>query len=80
MDKQTKLSEEQINSIKKEIENVDINGKTDTDEFIKKHLNEEQANKVRDILNNPEKLKSVLSSPMAQRFLESLKGKDKKEE
>ncbi len=79
MDKQTKLSEEQINSIKNEMKNVDISEKTDTEEFIKKHLNEEQAQKVRGILNDPEKLKSVLSSPMAQRFLASLKRKDKKE-
>lgn len=80
MDKQTKLSEEQINSIKNEMKNVDINEKTDTEEFIKKHLNEEQANKVRGILNDPEKLKSVLSSPMAQRFLASLKSRGEKEE
>ena len=80
MDKQTKLSEEQINSIKNEMKNVDINEKTDTEEFIKKHLNEEQANKVRGILNDPEKLQSVLSSPMAQRFLASLKSRGGKEE
>ena len=69
MDNESKISKEQINSI---ISNAK-NGNTDTDELMKKHLNEEQLQKVKSILSDPERLRQLMQSPIAQQFMKAMK-------
>lgn len=78
MDNETKLSSEQINSIMAEAKKQSVEGKVNAEELMKKHLNEEQAEKVRSILKDPEKLRQLLQSPMAQKFMNSMKEKQDK--
>lgn len=78
MDNETKLSSEQINSIMAEAKKQSVEGNVNTEELMKKHLNEEQAEKVRSILKDPEKLRQLLQSPMAQKFMNSMKEKQDK--
>lgn len=75
MDNATKLSNEQINSIMNEAKSNHLQGNVNTEEFIKKHLNEEQAAKVKSVLSDPEKLKKLLESPLAQNFMRSMREK-----
>ncbi len=79
MDNETKLSSEQIKSItedyiSKEGGNVDLN------EFMNKHLNDKQKEAVKQIVSNPEKLKAILSSPIAQKMINQLSKKDSSKE
>lgn len=79
MDNDTKLSPDQIKSITddfsaKEKEEVDLN------EFMNKHLNDRQKQAVRQIVSNPEKLKAILSSPIAQKMINQLSKKDSSKE
>lgn len=68
MDNETKLSEEQINSIKQELSEK----KTDLDlnEFMAKHLNDKQKQAVMNIASDPEKLKAIMNSPIAKKLME----------
>ncbi len=66
MDNGTKLSSEQINSMINEAKS----GKKD--ELLKKYLSDDEANRVRDILSDSDKLKSFLSSPFAQKLMKKL--------
>ncbi len=72
MDNETKLSNEQINSIMKEAQRLSYDEKINSEAFFKEHLNESQAEKVRSILNDPQKLKDIMESPLAKRILEAL--------
>ncbi len=69
MDNEAKLSSEQINSIISDAKK----GNTDTEKLMKKHLNEEQMQKVKGILGDPEKLRQLMQSPIAQKFMQAMK-------
>lgn len=71
MDNETKLSSEQIDSIMKEASE----GKIDSERLIREHLSEGQAQKLRTILNDPEKLRSIMESPLAKKIMEAVSGK-----
>lgn len=75
MDNETKLSGEQINSLM----NAAAQGKIDSEKLISENLNQEQAQKVRSILNDPEKLKSIMESPVVKKILASFSKKEEKE-
>jgi len=66
MDNGTKLSSEQIKSIMNEAKE----GKKD--ELLKKYLNDDEADRVKDILSDTDKLKTFLSSPFAQQLMKKL--------
>ena len=66
MDNGTKLSSEQIKSIMNEAKE----GKKD--ELLKKYLNDDEADRVKDILSDSDKLKTFLSSPFAQQLMKKL--------
>lgn len=71
MDNETKLSSEKINSIIKEVSE----GKTDPEELMKKHLDEKSRERFRSILSDPQKMKSIMESPLAKKLFTSLHGK-----
>lgn len=75
MDNETKLSSEQINTIMEDAKKQNINGKLDADEFMKKHLSESQAQKVKSVLSDPEKMKELLASPFAKKFMKAMNEK-----
>lgn len=68
MDNETKLSEEQINSIKQELSKK--KGDVDLNEFMAKHLNDKQKQAVMNIAADPEKLKAIMNSPIAKKLME----------
>ncbi len=75
MDNETKLSKEQINSIKEELsekkENIDIN------DFMNRHLNEKQQEAFSALLSDPERLRAIMNSPLAQKLMEKFTGRNK---
>ncbi len=73
MDNETKLSSEQINSIKAE-----LSGKKDPkdiEQIMEKHLNEKQRQTVKSFLSDEKKLKALINSPFAKAFMEKYGGK-----
>lgn len=75
MDNETKLSPDQINSIKDE-----LSGKKkpeDIEEIMKKHLNEKQRQTVKAFLSDEKKLQALLNSPFARAFFEKMSGGNK---
>lgn len=75
MDNETKLSKEQLQGLISDLKNSKDNSQINIDEFAKKHLNEKQAQKLKQAMNNPDLMK-FLSSPQAKKLLEKLKGDD----
>ncbi len=75
MDNETKLSSEKINSIMKEASE----GKATPEELISKHLDENSAAKLKGILNDPQKLRSIMESPMAKKLFAAMSGKKEEE-
>ena len=79
MDNNTKLSKEQLMKLISDFKNSSSEDKVDPDKFIKDRLSKQQAEKVKSVLQDPAKLKEILSSKKAADLLEMLKG-DKKNE
>lgn len=73
MDNETKLSQQQIKSITDEVGGLSPDEKINADAFIKEHLNESQAQKVKSILSDPQKLKELMQSPAAQKIMAMLR-------
>ena len=75
MDNETKLSKDQIKNLVSDFRD----GKSNTDDFMKKHLSEEQRQKIISTLKNPEMLKQILSSDKAKNIMKTLQGENKNE-
>lgn len=75
MDNETKLSAEQINSIKKELE--EGNERINVTEFMQKHLNSSQIQALSSFMSDPEKMKNLMESPIAKRFMEKFRKEEK---
>ena len=71
MDNETKLSSEKINSIMKEVSQ----GNADPEALMQKHLDEKSREKLRSILSDPQKMKSIMESPLARKLFASFHGK-----
>lgn len=69
MGNEAKLSSEQINSVLDDVKN----GNTSTQELMKKHLNEQQQKTFSELMSNPDKLRQLMQSPVAQKIIEALK-------
>lgn len=80
MDNETKLSAQQINSIINEAKNTDFKSGSSAEDFVKKHLGEKEAEKVKSILGDKEKMKKLMESPFAKRFMEGFMKKRNGEE
>lgn len=75
MDNETKLSHEQINSIKEALS--DKSGPKEIEQVMEKHLNEKQRQAVKSFLSDEKKLKALLNSPFAKAFMEKYGGSTK---
>ncbi len=75
MDNETKLSPEQINSIKDALS--DKNDPEDIEQIMNKHLNEKQRQAVKSFLSDEKKIQALLKSPFAKAFMEKYGGKNK---
>ncbi|MBQ7118243.1 MAG: hypothetical protein IJN88_08540 [Clostridia bacterium] len=75
MDNETKLSHEQINSIKDAL--ADEKNPDNVEQIMEKHLNEKQRQAVKSFLSDEKKLKALLNSPFAKAFMEKYGGKTK---
>lgn len=74
MGNQTNLSSEEINRAISDFERDKKQGAS-IDEMIDRRLTPEQADAVRQVLSDPQKLERILSSPFAKKFFESIKKK-----
>ena len=77
MDNGTNLSKEQINSMLDKARELSAEGKTPDSTFLSEHLTASQSEKLKSVLNDPEKLREVMNSPIAKRIMAMLQGKDK---
>ena len=75
MDNETKLSSEQINSIKEALS--DEKDPKTVEQIMEKHLNEKQRQAVKSFLSDEKKLNALLNSPFAKAFMEKYGGKTK---
>lgn len=75
MDNDTKISREQIESMKTELENAKNEG-GDISAFLQKYLDREQGERVKKVLSDPQKIKEILSSPLAKTFMEKYGDKE----
>ena len=71
MDNETKLSSEKINSIMKEVSE----GKADPEALMQQHLDEKSREKLKSILSDPQKMKSIMESPLARKFFAAFQSK-----
>ena len=75
MDNGTKISKEQIETMKSELESA----KKESDDitaFLQKYLDREQGERVKRVLSDPQKIKEILSSPLAKSFMEKYGDKE----
>lgn len=75
MDNSTKISKEQIETMKTELENTKNEG-GDISAFLQKYLDREQGERVKKVLSDPQKIKEILSSPLAKNFMEKYGSKE----
>lgn len=75
MDNSTKISKEQIETMKTELENTKNEG-GDISDFLQKYLDREQGERVKKVLSDPHKIKEILSSPLAKNFMEKYGSKE----
>lgn len=75
MDNDAKLSKEQIENMKDELKKTSLD-QSGLNNFLQKYLDREQSEKVKKVLSNPEKLREILSSPLAKNFMENYKDKE----
>lgn len=75
MDNDTKLSKEQIENMKNELEKAKNNG-SDISAFLQKYLDREQGERLKKVLSDPQKIKEILSSPLAKSFMDKYSDKE----
>lgn len=73
MDNETKLSQEQLQSLISDLKRTGDGASVNVDDFAKRHLNEKQTEKLKEAMKNPN-LMNFLSSPEAKKILDKLKG------
>ncbi len=77
MDNETNLNEQKINELFKKAKSEEKKGVLDVGAFIEENLSESDAQKLKSAMKDPKLIKSILSSPQAQKFFERFsKGKD----
>lgn len=77
MENETNISSEQINSLLKQFSASKNSDAASVEKAIKDSLTPEQQSKINSILSDPQRLKSILSSPQAKIIFDMIK--DKKE-
>lgn len=77
MDNGINLSQQQINNILSKANELSSQGKAPDSTFLSEQLNSEQAEKLKSILSNPEKLREVMNSPVAKHIMSMLNSQNK---
>lgn len=74
MDNGTNFSKEQIENIKTELESTKSEG--DLSAFLQKHLDKQQSEQLKKVLSDPQKIKDILSTPLAKKLMEKYTKKE----
>ena len=74
MDNGTKISEEQLEIMKTELERTKNSG--DINGFLQKYLDKEHSEQIKKMLSDPQKIKEILSTPFAKQFMEKYGNKE----
>ncbi len=77
MDNGTNLSQQQINNILSKAKELSDEGKEPDISALSDRLSPAQSEKIRGILNNPEKLREIMNSPMAKKIMGMLNSENK---
>ncbi|MGN0486263.1 MAG: hypothetical protein ACI4GB_03435 [Acutalibacteraceae bacterium] len=72
MANETNLSGDQINSIMNQMKNEQNSDGEKLDRLMRDNLSDDQRQAVMNIISDEEKLRQILSSPVAKKFLERL--------
>lgn len=72
MANETNLSGDQINSIMNQMKNEQDSDGEKLDRLMRDNLSDDQRQAVMNIISDEEKLRQILSSPVAKKFLERL--------
>lgn len=72
MANETNLSDDQINSIMNQMKNEQNSDGEKLDRLMRDNLSDDQRQAVMNIISDEEKLRQILSSPVAKKFLERL--------
>ena len=75
MDNETKMTNEQINELFRKAKEKEKGGVLNVSSFIDENLSPEDAQKLKNAMKDPKLIKSILSSPQAQKFFEKFSGK-----
>ena len=77
MDNETKINNEKIEELFQKAKEKEKGGVLDVGSFINENLSPQDAEKLRSAMKNPQLIKSILSSPQAQKFFEKFSDKGK---
>lgn len=80
MDNEINLTPEQIKNIFSKFRNAKDEPPQKKEEILKDYLSSSQINKLKNVMNDPELIRNILSSPQAIKILNQLKGETKKDE
>ena len=75
MDNETKMTNEQINELFLKAKEKEKGGVLNVSSFIDENLSPDDAQKLKNAMKDPKLIKSILSSPQAQKFFEKFSGK-----
>lgn len=79
MDNEIKMNPEKINELFDKAKEKEKGGILDVGSFIDENLSPSDAEKLKSAMKNPKLIKSILSSPQAQKFFEKFSDKGKSE-
>lgn len=77
MDNETKMNTEKISELFEKAKEKEKSGVLDVGSFIDENLSPSDAEKLKSAMKNPKLIKSILSSPQAQKFFEKFSDKGK---
>ncbi|MDO4379514.1 MAG: hypothetical protein Q4D20_01440 [Clostridia bacterium] len=77
MDNETKMNTEKIRELFEKEKEKEKSGVLDVGSFIDENLSPSDAEKLKSAMKNPKLIKSILSSPQAQKFFEKFSDKGK---
>ena len=75
MDNETNLNSEKIGKLFEKAKQKEKSGVLDVGSFIDENLSPSDAQKLKSAMKDPKLIKSILSSPQAQKFFEKFSGK-----
>ncbi len=75
MDNETKITNEKITELFQKAKEKEKGGVLNVGSFIDENLSPSDAQKLKSAMKDPKLIKSILSSPQAQKFFEKFSGK-----